>query len=261
MPRYFAPTIPGSLGNRQGSDATTNRLESETARQLALPRPDLNRIVLKGDDGQSFSNGLMVSAALTIGANTVAHGLGRTPIGVNQYHTDASGYAPGYVYANKNGNQTVTEGSWTTITTWTETDPYGAFDNATGIWTCPRTGIYSMSTSLLFNSIPDAGVVALRIRNITTGIGFGTWVNQGAAADTRVTANWFAPVTRSDTVAMQIYLVIPGAGTTAVLNAAADGSTASLAIVPCLGVDCYSFDATNIYVHSDYEHTRSFWVF
>jgi hypothetical protein len=57
-----------------------------------------------------------------------------------------SGYSPDMFRVYKNGNQALTAGTWTKITSWTEDWDIGA-DFATPTWTCPTTGYYSFDFS------------------------------------------------------------------------------------------------------------------
>lgn len=59
----------------------------------------------------------------------------------------------GAAYANASGSQAMANNDFTTIIfDSNERDPDGAYDNATGLYTCPKTGWYALSVVVMYNT-------------------------------------------------------------------------------------------------------------
>ena len=199
---------------------------------------------------------VLADKALTVGLNTIVHGLGRVPDGVIPYASDAGGYAGGYCEVTKNGDQALASANaWNRITGWTElADPDNCFSD--GLWASPRTGIYSFDTLTVFDSVADGGLLSTVLRRSDGVISTPKWLN-GTAQAARIPAAWKTTVARGATVSFEAYRETAARS---VLTGAAGAVCTYFSVFPEQNVNCYSFDSTNLYGHSDYADTRSFLV-
>lgn len=206
---------------------------------------------------------LLEAQALVIGSNTIAHGLGRAPVGAVPYHS-ASESTPAHSFVTKTGNQDVTAGAWTIIAgwaalyAWTPSDPYADFNTTTGIYTVRRTSVISARATVLITSLLNGSAASARIRNITGGISSVQNAVLGADGSALLSIPFLFPCQAADQLAVEV--IVGDDATVAALAGASSELQTSFSASCSDKVEVYNRDATNLYVHSDYAHTRSFHV-
>ena len=191
----------------------------------------------------------IVTASITTGANTIAHGLGRAPVGHIVIADDAR---PVNVRAYRNAALTLTSAGTIAVAHDFATYDDGS-DFASGVLTAPHTGWYNIESTLWF----EAGAGGDRCY-------LGARINGTvAAAGSRIAA--YSAVNMGCSIACRLRVT---AGQTVDISAQPNSTAASM---PCVtggtltwlmikSDDSFaisSYDSTNIYAQSGRERTVS----
>jgi hypothetical protein len=238
-PYFIPPVAKDNLA--QQSIGKTQQAVSDYVLRLNRQHHDLAGVYLK-------------NVEFDVGKNKIAHGLGRPPEGVDSAASAASGAAPAMVHASKNGDMNVeTTDAWNDVVAWTEmVSQDGTFDQATGIWTCPRTGVYHIDFQADVYTVVNATYGGARLLSSTLGAHGYTFV-VGADSAFRVVIPWMTYLAAGSTIKPQIYRNTASL----VFRATSDNFVSRFIVTPDLGFDIYAWDENFLYIQSNYTHTRT----
>jgi hypothetical protein len=215
---------------------------------------------------QAYANigRLVEGASLSFGSNTVAHGLGRVPVG---WITVADDAVPILVAAHKNSSpQSVTQseatGSFSAALCQTELYDTGAdFNNTTGVFTAPHSGWYVFDGMVgLETALTDAATIAGGWYDGTNTILTASTTQDGSVASGTGFQRF--------TLAHAMYL----AASTTIYPFVWHNSAAARNIPAGYAAGCRisirsddamavtAVDATNLTIYSARARTASFWV-
>lgn len=248
----FAPSIPGERGGRLGQDGELNRLESQEARRLGLPRPDLMRLAMIGSGGFPWEDGHAVTATLSVGSNSIAHGLGSTPSYVLPIKDEAP---PVFVeaYHNAVGGTQTCAGS-TIIEVDTETTDWGGdFNTGTYTFAAPHAGIYTCEAAVTLTAVADAAQVATYLSCSVLGTRWFGSHAQGASSNVAQGSALLLNLSSAETVQLGCYstssnTVRTGLDETRMLVSSDDAWSEGV------------HDSTNLTIWSKRARTITFWV-
>jgi hypothetical protein len=144
------------------------------------------------------------------------------------YHYDGAAWQPGSVKpgfaARQNAVTSIANAADTTVVLQIEDrDNDAAYDNTTGIWTCPRTGLYVFAGTVSFasNATGVRGVMLLQ----SNGLFARNWVTAATDPLGKCSASAMWIVTAGATVKLQAYQSSGGA-----LNTSGNNDTTFLGI-------------------------------
>lgn len=191
----------------------------------------------------------VADVALVTGSNTVAHGLGRTPVGWAVVADDA---LPVYVSAYANAVQNVT-GTATIQLNAELADWRGNFNTSTYTFTAPHAGLYLADAALNFDSVAaDVYVYGALVCSALGTRSFGETSGRGDAI--RFASCMILLLAKDETVYMQGMVESGTEGT------GKDSDDVRLVIRSDESLTIGAADATNLTVYSARSRTASFWV-